>query len=101
MPGNVRQTFWNKMFQRGDGAPGKITQEISDMVIKQHLWSPSCWAVFPIQDLLAVDGQLKAPNPQADQINVPANPQHYWRWRLNVKMEVLILLALLGQKYKY
>ena len=101
MPGNVRQTFWNKMFQRGDGAPGKITQEISDMVIKQHLWSPSCWAVFPIQDLLAVDGQLKAPNPQADQINVPANPQHYWRWRLNVKMEVLNLLALLVQKYKY
>lgn len=87
---NVRQKFWNHMFQRDGGAPDRITTEISDMIVKQHLWSPSCWAVFPIQDVLAMDGQLKASNPLADQINVPANPQHYWRWRLNVSMNDLL-----------
>jgi len=32
-----------------------------------------------MQDVMAIDEQLRAPDPKADQINVPANPQHYWR----------------------
>jgi len=90
LDGNAKNQFWGHWLQRGDGAPQKITPEISDMVLKQHLWSPSCWAVFPIQDVMAIDEQLRAPDPKADQINVPANPQHYWRWRMNVSMQDLL-----------
>ena len=63
------------MLQRDGGAPGQISTDISDMLFKQHLWSPACWTIFPIQDVLALDDKLKAPNPKADQINVPANPK--------------------------
>jgi len=90
MDDGTRQKFWNEMFQRDGGAPQKVTTEISDMVVKQHLWSPSCWAIFPIQDILAMDDQLRTSDARADQINVPANPQHYWRWRLNVSLDDLL-----------
>jgi 4-alpha-glucanotransferase len=68
MDDGTRQNFWNTMFQRDGGAPQKVTTEISDMVVKQHLWSPSCWAVFPIQDILAMDDQLRTNDPKADQV---------------------------------
>jgi len=90
MDQGARQEFWNHMLQRDGGAPGQISTDISDMLFKQHLWSPACWTIFPIQDVLALDDKLKAPNPKADQINVPANPKHYWRWRLNVSLEDLM-----------
>ena len=75
MDQGARQEFWNHMLQRDGGAPGQISTDISDMLFKQHLWSPACWTIFPIQDVLALDDKLKAPNPKADQINVPANPK--------------------------
>ena len=76
MDQGARQEFWNHMLQRDGGAPGQISTDISDMLFKQHLWSPACWTIFPIQDVLALDDKLKAPNPKADQINVPVSYTH-------------------------
>jgi len=90
MDDGQRQKFWNDLFQRDGVAPRDVTTEVSDMVVKQHLWSPSCWAVFPLQDILAMDQSMKATHPKADQINVPANPAHYWRWRSNVSLHEML-----------
>lgn len=88
--GGRRQTFWNSMLQRGDGAPEQCTPEIAEMIFKQHVWSPSCWAVFPIQDILQLDDKMRSGNPKGDQINWPPNPKHYWRWRSRVSNEELL-----------
>lgn len=85
-----RQEFWNTLLQRPGEAPGSCTTEVLDMIVKQHLWSPSCWAVFSLQDLLGMDDRLKSKNPKGDQINWPPNPAHYWRWRSSVSMEDLM-----------
>ncbi|MGI4864752.1 MAG: 4-alpha-glucanotransferase [Janthinobacterium lividum] len=58
-------------------------------IIAQHLHSPAMWAIFPLQDLLAMDNHLRRANPHDEQINVPSNPQHFWKYRLHVPLEEL------------
>src|SRR5665647_3252720 len=59
-------------------------------ILNMHFYSPSMWAIFPIQDLLAMDGRLRWDNTEGERINVPAIAQHYWRYRMHLKLEDLI-----------
>ena len=69
--------------------PLELTTELATRIIRQHLQSPAMWAVFPLQDLLAIDEKLRHPDPDAERINVPANPRHYWRYRMHLGIEEL------------
>ncbi|GAB4418463.1 MAG: 4-alpha-glucanotransferase [Bacteroidia bacterium] len=84
------QQFYNQQLGRSGGAPYFCEPWIVKEVINQHLYSPAMWAIFPIQDLLGIDGDLRRENPQDEQINVPANPRHYWRYRLHLYLEDLL-----------
>jgi 4-alpha-glucanotransferase len=59
-------------------------------IIHQHFWSPAMWAIFPIQDLLAMDEELRREDFEAERINIPAVAQHYWRYRIHVSLEKLL-----------
>ena len=59
-------------------------------VIAKHLASPSMLAIIPLQDWLSIDKDLRHPNPNEEQINVPANPNNYWRYRMHIPLERLI-----------
>jgi len=59
-------------------------------ILNMHLYSPAMWAIFPIQDLLAMDGRLRWDNTEGERINVPAIAKHYWRYRMHLKLEDLI-----------
>ena len=72
-----------------DFPPLELTTELTTRIIRQHLQSPAMWAVFPLQDLLAIDEKLRHPDPDAERINVPANPRHYWRYRMHLGIEEL------------
>lgn len=87
---NQTQAFYNHCLGRQGSAPYYCEPEVGKEMIYQHLHSPSMWAIFPIQDLLAMDGQLRRENPLDERINVPANPQHYWRYRLHLSLEELM-----------
>jgi 4-alpha-glucanotransferase len=58
-------------------------------VLNQHLYSPAMWAVFPLQDFLGMDTNLRRANPHDEQINVPSTPQHFWKYRLHLTLEEL------------
>ena len=45
----MTQKFWNHMLSRPGAAPAECTPEVAWMVLDQHLWSKSMWAIFPIQ----------------------------------------------------
>ena len=59
-------------------------------ILQQHFWSPAMWAIFPIQDLLAMDVELRREDFEAERINIPAVSQHYWRYRIHITMEKLL-----------
>ncbi len=76
------------MGQEGE-APWFCEPWIAREIIAQHMYSPSMWAIFPLQDLLAIDGDIRRENPNDERINVPANPEHYWRYRMHMGLEQL------------
>ena len=49
--------------------------------------------ILPLQDWLSADGTLRRQNPADEQINVPANPRHYWRYRMHLTVEDLLSQA--------
>ncbi|MDB5232597.1 MAG: hypothetical protein JWN76_3402, partial [Chitinophagaceae bacterium] len=60
------------------------------IIILQNLYAPSMWAIFQMQDLLSIDGRLRREDPADERINNPANPQHYWQYRMHISLEDLL-----------
>ena len=58
-------------------------------VISAHLASPSMLAIFPLQDWLSMNTGLRAPDPHSERINIPANPNNYWHYRMHITLEKL------------
>ena len=86
----IRQKFYNNMLGHEGEAPATCEPWICDQILQQHMYSPSMWAVFPIQDLLATNNKLKRKNPVDEKINEPSNPKHYWRYRFHIPIEKLL-----------
>ena len=84
------QHFFNNMLHEGGEAPYFAEPWVCDKIIDLHLNSPAMLAILPLQDLLSIDGNIRRENPLEEQINVPANPRHYWRYRMHLTMEELI-----------
>lgn len=68
----------------------EATTDACSAIITSHLASPSMFAIFPIQDWLSIDKSLRARNPESERINVPADPDNYWRYRMHITLEKLI-----------
>ena len=71
-------------------APFYCEPWVAREILVQHLHSPAMWAIFPLQDLLAIDSHLRRANPHDEQINVPGNPTHFWKYRLHLPLEELV-----------
>ena len=67
----------------------ELSGEVATKIIWQHLQSPAMWAIFPLQDLLAMDETIRHPNPEEERINVPAIIPFYWRYRMHLGLDEL------------
>ena len=85
-----RQKAW-WLVGGGDGAvPPTMDTHLTERFVAQHLNSPAMWAVFPMQDLMALDTKTtRGGSPDDERINVPANPEHYWRYRMHLSFAEL------------
>ncbi|MEQ9427053.1 MAG: 4-alpha-glucanotransferase [Cyclobacteriaceae bacterium] len=84
------QRFYTNILGNHGEAPYYCEPWVVNQIITQHLYSPSMWAIFPIQDLLAMDGDIRRVFPQEEHINHPEIIPHYWRYRLHINMEDLL-----------
>jgi 4-alpha-glucanotransferase len=85
----VTEHFYHDMLGEQGDAPYHCEPWICRRILDQHLWSPAMLTVLPLQDWLSMDGALRRSNPNDERINVPANPRHYWRYRMHLTMEQL------------
>lgn len=83
------QQYYNEVLHQGGVAPFYAEPWICDRIIDLHLQSPSMLCILPLQDWLSIDGSLRRENPNEEQINVPANSRHYWRYRMHLTVEEL------------
>lgn len=84
------QDYYNTMLGRQDAAPHPLPGELAKEIIARHLDSPSMLCILSVQDWLAMDEQLRLPDADAERINIPANPKHYWRYRMHLNIEDMI-----------
>jgi len=84
------QRFYNQQLGHFGEIPYFAEPWVCKEIINQHLHSPAMWTVFPLQDLLAMDEGLRYSNTQSERINEPANPRHYWKYRMHLSMEELM-----------
>ena len=83
------QRFFNNVLHEGGQAPQYAEPWICAKIVELHLKSPSMLAILPLQDMLAIDAKLRRNDPREEQINVPANPRHYWRYRMHLTLDEL------------
>ena len=85
----MTQKFYNNVLHEGGIAPYYAEPWVCDRIIDLHLYSPSMLCILPLQDWLSIDGHIRRKDPREEQINVPANPRHYWRYRMHLTLEEL------------
>ncbi len=84
------QDYYNSMLRMYGVAPHPLPGWLARDIIARHLQCPSMLCVLSIQDWFSIDENLRLPDANAERINIPANPRHYWRYRMHVNIEDLM-----------
>ena len=84
------QSYYNTMLCRSGAAPHPLPGWLAKEIVSRHLTSPSMLCLISLQDWLSIDEQLRLPDQNAERINIPANPRHYWRYRMHLTIEQLM-----------
>ena len=84
------QDYFNSMLHRQGSAPHPLAGWLARDIVSRHLTSPSMLCLLSLQDWMAIDEKLRLPDADAERINIPANPRHYWRYRMHLTIEQLM-----------
>jgi 4-alpha-glucanotransferase len=84
------QRFYNDILGHYGRSPLQCTGTINKEIVVQHLYSPAMWSIFQLQDIMGIDESGRRDDPAAERINIPADPKHYWRYRMHLSLEELI-----------
>ncbi|MCD7902132.1 MAG: 4-alpha-glucanotransferase [Bacteroides sp.] len=84
------QRYYNYSLGHYGAAPAVATPELCEEVVRNHLYSNSMLCILALQDWMSIDEKWRNPNLQEERINIPADPRHYWRYRMHLTLEQLI-----------
>ena len=84
------QAYYNTTLRRGGPAPRPLPGWLAKDIVSRHLTSPSMLCLISFQDWMSIDEKLRLPDENAERINIPANPRHYWRYRMHLTIEQLL-----------
>ena len=87
---SIAQRYWREVLHREGEAEESCSATTAYDILSGHMRSRSMLAILPLQDWLAVDESLRLANPAAERINVPADANHYWRYRMHLTLEELL-----------
>ena len=93
-------SFYYDYLKLSGNFPVDATEEVIIKIIEKHLQAPAMWSVFQLQDILAIDSSLCLMPPQSERINIPAIAEHYWKYRMPMFIENLLLHESLNSTFK-
>lgn len=79
--------YYASVLHRDGAAPHPLPGKLARDIVAQHLASPSMLCILSLQDWLATAERLRLPDPNAERINIPADPKHYWCYRMHLTIE--------------
>ena len=84
------QEYFNSVLRHDGPAPHPMPGWLAREIVSLNLASSSMLCIIAIQDWLAVDESLRLADQNAERINMPANPRHYWRYRMHIGIDEMI-----------
>ncbi len=87
---NRTQDYYNQVLGMYGVAPHPLPGWLARNIIANHLACPSMLCVLSIQDWFSIDENIRLADANAERINIPANPRHYWRYRMHHSIEQLM-----------
>lgn len=90
--------YYYDVLHLGGEVPGDAPGWVCEEVVRRHLNSPSMLAILALQDWFAMDEKLRFADVEGERINVPANPRHYWRYRMHLSIESLLQQTAFNQR---
>ncbi len=84
------QRFHNIILGHSGASPFFCEAKINKEIVIQHLYSPAMWSIFQLQDIMGMDDNIRRDDPNEERINIPANPKHYWKYRMHLDLEDLL-----------
>lgn len=93
----LTQRYWNEILGLGGEAEKECSGKTARMILEREMRSGSMLAILPLQDWVAIDEIVRFRDADKERINIPANPNHYWRYRMHIDLEQLLKLNDLNQ----
>ena len=84
------QRYYSQMLGRRDEAPHPLPAWLARDIMLRNLQSASMLCILSLQDWLAISDELKLADASAERINIPANPHHYWRYRMHINIDDML-----------
>ena len=88
--GEQTLAYYNGPLRRQGDAPHPLPGWLAKDIVSRQLTSPSMLCLLSLQDWLSIDERLRLRDQNAERINIPANPRHYWRYRMHLTIEQLL-----------
>lgn len=83
------QRYYTYVLHNAGIAPMDCSPELAEQIVNQQLQANSMWVILPLQDYLAMNGTLRLPDSDAERINDPSNPHHFWSYRMHLTLSNL------------
>lgn len=91
--------FYDVLSGWGD-YPTEAPGWLCDSIVLKHLLGNSMLCILSLQDWLSINEEVRYPDADAERINVPANPRHYWRYRMHITIEDLMQCTALNDRIR-
>jgi 4-alpha-glucanotransferase len=95
-----RDTYYKEVIGLEGDAPEEATVELCEKIVARHLASPSMLAILPLQDWLSLSEELRSSDIEHERINIPAVAHHYWRYRMHLPLEKLLVASDYNERVK-
>lgn len=95
----TRRYFYDVLGGWGD-YPTEAPGWLCDTIVLKHLLGNSMLCILSLQDWLSINEEVRYPDADTERINVPANPRHYWRYRMHITIEDLMQCTALNDRIR-
>lgn len=86
----VRRRYYHEVLGSEGEPPAECDSGIVARILEMHFRSPAMWAVVQLQDLFALYEPFRREDAASERINIPANPEHCWSYRMHISLEALL-----------
>ncbi|MDE6503478.1 MAG: 4-alpha-glucanotransferase, partial [Muribaculaceae bacterium] len=86
----ITDRFYHNVLRLHGDTPYYAEPWICERIIDMNLQSPSMLCILPLQDWMSISADIRRNDPREEQINIPANSRHYWRYRMHITVGQLL-----------